>query len=590
MSATSPESLPQLDYESLSKPECVFAAIWHNPEGTISTEAIAQYYQVSTEYLLDTLNLHHEEIGIPGEKWTPRDAIRIGLLLTSPIATAVRSLALDVIEAYKQPTKRTSIRFLLETTQFVQWSNVTIARILECSRTEVGKIRKELEDSGKILQFKRRKHVREGKEVERENEGSSLLTVGTDSERPSNPDSIVRKVRISSQSHPNCGEEGVLGANLNNSMHTIHFDSGEVGRARDDEFCSVANVDSDNTVVNIPTSTQSNAPVERRYPALYEEAIAQLKLQHQQEIEQLEQQLRAGLETEAEARAIERVKEQLIASQAIAQSKAQQVAELQQQIEKLESLRSLEIENQQLLSRIGELERALEKRPAEEWGNTLTKQAEKRINANTIKVIEAAEPELHLRALAIAPPTDATEAMRLMSLAIGNLAKALNTTQVLSAAAILLQCNPTPEAIAYQVELNQMVYQAVREIRRELQRGCDWNGFWAIASEYEAIKKAYWRELTADEKNLITLLKKEFDSREEVAVSLPPLPLCPSAFQVGTAIAHSDQYSELYIRNGVVTEEINPEEVFVVWSHDIEQRPKRYFKTELRVLEEAKKS
>ncbi|MEW6499334.1 MAG: hypothetical protein AB1589_43680, partial [Cyanobacteriota bacterium] len=478
---------------------------------------IAKYYQVETSYLLDVYAIHHEEIGEVEEKWTPRAAIRIGLLLNSPIASAVRSLALDVIEAYKQPTKRTSIRFLLENTQFVEWSDVTIARILECSRTEVGKIRKELEASGNILQFKKRKHVREGKEVERENEGSSLLTVGTDSERHSNPDSTVTKVRISSQLHDRFEQEGVIVKEKEGHWQkVIRFDDGKEVAFADTDF-EILNPPSTQIEEEFapdeltPSASEIIPPVERKYPKEYEEAIAQLKLQHQQEIEQLEQQLRVGIQSDAEARAIAQVHEKLAASQSLASARALEVAKLQQQIEKLESLRSLEVENKQLLSRIRELERALEKRPAQEWGSTLTKQAEKALNLNTIKMVEALEPEFHLRSLAVSPPSDANEAMRLMVLAMGNLAQAINSTQLLSAAAVLLKCHPTAEAIAIQTQ----VYQAAYEIRNAIADGCRWEDFWAIAQRYTAIKPHYWRELTADEKNFITKLKQDFDSAKE---------------------------------------------------------------------------
>ena len=558
MPAQSIPETPILDYQSISKPEAIFAAIWHNPEGTVSTEAIAQYYQIETSYLLDVYEIHHEEIGVVEEKWTPRAAIRIGLLLNSPIATAVRSLSLDVIEAYKQPSKQTSIRYLLENTQFVEWSDRAIARILECSPTLVGGVRKKLEDNGNILQFKKRKHLQGGKEIERNNEDSNNQEMSTGGHlSTSKPDSIVNIVQVSSQLHPNYGEVGILGAGLNDSMHTIHFDNGEVGRVRDDEY----------TAVSAPILNQS-APIERNTappPTTYTEE------QLQSAITRAIEEAKIGYKVEMEAIALRSVQEELAASRAIASSKALEVAKLQQTIEELQSLRLLEVENQQLQQRIGELERALEKRPVQEWGNTLTKQAEKTININTIKAVEAMEADLHLRALAISPPNDATEAMRLMTLAIGNLAVALNDTNALSAAATLLKCEPIPDAIATSVQ----VCQAVHEIRQAVASGCQWQGFWAIAQKYPDVKTHYWRELDPDERNFISKLKEDFDNAQKPAVPI----------QVGDAIAHSDQYSELYIKRGVVAEEINDEEVLVLWSHDAEQKPKRYFKSELRILE-----
>lgn len=317
------------------------------------------------------------------------------------------------------------------------------------------------------------------------------------------------KIRVSLYGHPRFEQEGVITADApNNDQRLVSFDGKE-----------------EKELINTSDLVAVAAPVERKYPKEYAEAIAQLKLQHQQEMEQLEQQLRAGLQTEAETLALGRVREQLIASQTLASDKALEIANLQQKVEELESLRLLEVENQQLQQRIRELERALEKRPVQEWGNTSTEQAAKTINANTIKIIESLEPELHLRSLAISPPTDAQEALRLMTLAMGNLAKATSDTNALSAAAILLKCHPTPEAIALAVATERErlaiqveTYQAVHEIRGAIASGCSWQGFWAIAQRYATVKPHYWRELNQDERNFITKLKEDFDRSNELEV------------------------------------------------------------------------
>ncbi|MEA5624798.1 hypothetical protein [Nostoc sp. UHCC 0251] len=52
-------------------------------------------------------------------------------------------------------------------------------------------------------------------------------------------------------------------------------------------------------------------PREQTYPPEYTEAIAQIKEQHQQELERLSQEIRIGLQTEAIARAEEQVQEQI---------------------------------------------------------------------------------------------------------------------------------------------------------------------------------------------------------------------------------------------------------------------------------------
>ena len=532
MSAIEMDTVSQQEaYSLLSKAECIFAAIWHNPEGTIATEAIAQYYQVSTEHLLDILNLHHEEIGVTADTWTPRAAIRIGLLLTSPIATSVRSLALDVIEAYKQPTKRTSIRYLLENTQFVEWSDMTISRILECARTEVGKIRRELEANGNILQFKKRKHVRSGKEVERENEDSSPLTVGTDSEQHSNPDSTVvnvypersRRVKVSSQSHLRFGQEGVIvKESPGHWQKVIRFDDGEEVAIADTDLL-ILNANSckevgagegqgENFSSNSPTPPLPHSPtppVERTYSPEYIEAIAQLKQQHQQELARLEEEIRIKLQTEAQEAAAQRLADELAAKDAIAHGLKEKAIALQKKVDELESLRKLETENQQLRQRIQDLENANLPRP--DWNNTFTKQAEKVLNQEVKKAIQ--QPlfaPYDLKKLAKSPPENTPECLRLMGMALGSIASAMNNTQALLAAAALFNCQPTQSAIAHRLEQEQLIDEAAADIKSVLASpNCTWDDFWKVAQEYEEIKKQYWRLLTEEERSLVRALTEQ---------------------------------------------------------------------------------
>ncbi|MHC5833910.1 MAG: hypothetical protein ACYT04_000000102410, partial [Nostoc sp.] len=89
----------------------------------------------------------------------------------------------------------------------------------------------------------------------------------------------------------------------------------------------------------------------------------------------------------------------------------------------------------------------------------------------------------------------AQECLRLMGMALKNLANAMNNTQALEAAAIILGTEPTPTAIAYRAEQLEMLPQAVSDIRAVLSKpGCTWQEFWAMAQEYEVIKQDYWVE------------------------------------------------------------------------------------------------
>ncbi|MEH2279595.1 MAG: hypothetical protein V7K40_33720 [Nostoc sp.] len=89
----------------------------------------------------------------------------------------------------------------------------------------------------------------------------------------------------------------------------------------------------------------------------------------------------------------------------------------------MEGLRQLELENQRLQRRIKELENAVEQRPTQQWGNTMITLA---LNK---QVKQALDKAIDLRTLAVQPPKDnATECLRLIGMALKNLATAMNNT------------------------------------------------------------------------------------------------------------------------------------------------------------------
>ena len=272
-------------------------------------------------------------------------------------------------------------------------------------------------------------------------------------------------------------------------------------------------------------------PTEPSYPPQYSEAIAALKEQHQQELERLQQELRIGLQAEVSARAEAQVSEQIQSLQQLYNQQKEQNIQLQQRLDEMEGLRKLDIENQQLHQRIQELEHALLERPSQQWGNTMTQQATKVLNK---QVKEALEKTIDLRTLAAEPPKEnATECLRLMGMALKNLSVAMNNTQALEAAAIILGTSPTQEAIAIRTEQLQLLPQAIREIRQVLARiEFTWLDFWAVAEKYEVIKADYWAELTTSEKELISALNPKAN------VAMP--------IQVGSIVCHADPYHPLY--------------------------------------------
>ncbi|QLE53902.1 hypothetical protein FD724_39145 (plasmid) [Nostoc sp. C057] len=309
-------------------------------------------------------------------------------------------------------------------------------------------------------------------------------------------------------------------------------------------------------------------PRERTYPAEYTEAIAALEEQHKQELERLSQELRIGLQAEAGAKAEAQVQEQIQSLQQLFKQQKEENIQLRQQLSEIEGLRKLEIENQQLLSRIQELENAVQQRPSQEWGNTMTQQTTKVLNK---QVKQALEKTIDLRSLAQEPPKEnAQECLRLMGMALKNLASAMNNTQALEAAAIILGSEPTPTAIAYRAEQLEILPQAVSDIRGVLaQPGCSWEEFWNVAQEYEVIKQDYLGELTTQETDLITKLQNASTQ--------------PDTIGVGSIVAHADPYRTLYVERGEVVEDLG-EELVVAWHcwKERSRKTERYFRDELR--------
>jgi hypothetical protein len=299
-------------------------------------------------------------------------------------------------------------------------------------------------------------------------------------------------ITISSPEHPRYGESAVTVADApNNSQQIVTFADGE--------RLLVNNTDLDDAIVSEST--------ERTYPKVYVEAIAALKEQHKLELERLEQEVRIGLQAEVSARAEAQVSEQIQSLQNLYRQQKEENIQLQQRLDEMESLRQLETENQQLKERIRDLENAFEPHQLQDWGNTYTKLGAKALNK---KVQQPLEKTIDLRTLAAEPPKEnATECLRLMGMALKNLSVAMNNTQALEAAAIILGTSPTQSAVATKTEQLQLLPQAIREIRQVLARiEFTWLDFWAVAEKYEVIKPDYWAELTTQETDLITQAKK----------------------------------------------------------------------------------
>nr|WP_322685841.1 hypothetical protein [Nostoc sp. DedQUE07]MDZ8132113.1 hypothetical protein [Nostoc sp. DedQUE07] len=79
-----------------------------------------------------------------------------------------------------------------------------------------------------------------------------------------------------------------------------------------------------------------------------------------------------------------------------------------------------------------------------------------------LKNVQKSPDAIDLRSLAHEPPKEnVTECLRLMGIALGNLASAMNNTKALQAAALILGSEPTPSAIALYLQ----VLAQLRKIR-----------------------------------------------------------------------------------------------------------------------------
>ncbi|MBD2505124.1 hypothetical protein H6G83_31740 [Anabaena azotica FACHB-119] len=386
------------------------------------------------------------------------------------------------------------------------------------------------------------------------------------------------KVKVTSPSHPRYGDEGIIETEAPNPTgQIVTFADGEKLLVNNDDLTPLSN------------DVIESFTIERKYPPEYAEALAAIKQQYEQKIERLEQELRIGLLSEAKAKAEEQVLEQLTSWQKLFQQQKEQNTQLQQRLDEMEVLRQFEHENQQLKQRLVELENALTERPAQQWGNTLTQQAAKALNKEVLRSLENA---IDLRSLAVEPPKEnAQECLRLMGIALGNLASAMNNTQALQAAALILGSEPTPSAIAYRAEQLQLLPQAVSDIRAVLSKpGCSWWDYLEVAQEYEVIKQDYLTELTPQEIDLITALEKAESDKitERLVHSQTPSDSGSDEnklITVGSIVAHADQYCALYVATGEVIEDLG-DEVWVAWEHwkDRPKKTDRYFKDELRLL------
>lgn len=139
--------------------------------------------------------------------------------------------------------------------------------------------------------------------------------------------------------------------------------------------------------IQVKSSTQKVASEQLFTIAQVEEKIAQALAQQKLELKEEE----IGRFVEIRDAALKSAQSEIQASHKsaskIAQEKEELISRLAIQEQELESIRSLQIKNQQLERRVVELEKALEDSNNNHWGNTLSTQAAKVVNSDLEKTI-----------------------------------------------------------------------------------------------------------------------------------------------------------------------------------------------------------
>jgi hypothetical protein len=368
-------------------------------------------------------------------------------------------------------------------------------------------------------------------------------------------------VRVSPHKHPRFEQEGVICADPpNTDQQIVSFGDNETHEL----------INTSDLAIVIPPVERKSPPAPKTYT---EEEL-------QAEINRAIAESKIGLKVEAEERAIASVREQMIASEKVIQSKVSEVIRLQQKVDELESLRLLEFENQRLLQRIADLERSQEDRGTG-WGNTFTKQAEKAVSAVVLKRVEELEPELHLRSLSVNPPTEnQSSVVNLLGLSLEATAQSMPrlATELRKAAAIILQVDET--SLEKKVFQLRQLPEAIASIKQVLSLpDADWVKFTQVSDNYQFIKQEIWMGLNPQEREKINLMKSEYPA-PNVQCPMPNIP-----FPISSKVLIADAFSTRAKVPGTVIGIEN--EMFLVHWDDCD-RPlfqHRYEATELRLVE-----
>ncbi|ARV58095.1 hypothetical protein BZZ01_05100 [Nostocales cyanobacterium HT-58-2] len=483
----------------LSKAKAPFIALWKGGEETATTEEIADFYDVTTAEIITTYERHYLEFEgeLDGEDgWTPRATLRLGMLLNCPVAHQIRDIALTIIEAIAREEKQEQVKSLFANTEFIGWSNREIAKMLDCDKNTVGRIRNRLESSGEIPAATKRKYNRRGKTHE---QAAKKILSGEDS-----PDTKLNNWITISDDHPHYGGQKAIPCYSASSQQTfVEFADG------------TRELISNNFL--IPSEEVEISPSRNRIYC--QEEVEAIIAQHKREIERLEADIRVGVRVEEHEKAISQVSEEITAAREIAKQLREENDRLRSQIASLQSVQ-LQEENERLKQRIQELEHSIQFTPT-----------------------TRGEPELHLRA--IAARTDEfkseqklREVTRLLTMALASVI--VNTPKsfyqpLVKPASEILGTKADRKAIAQKLEALRGLPQALKEFREVLSKSESWQEFEPVALKHQNLKREIWGELSQEERNKIKCLKE--GHQEAVALEVGArFAICPGTTNPCTII------------------------------------------------------
>lgn len=433
---------------------------------TILTAEVAQFYETSKQEVIAASNKYSGELESQVSfQFSPRDILHIGMFLNSSTATIMRSTLLDYVEAWGKESKRERVIKLLENENIKNWSDSAIARIANCSRTYVGKIRddkpgeSQVKRGENVIQMKRKKKEEVDQKPQQE-EKPNLLEPNNQGPSPYHATSCMIQDVVHGQK------------------------------------------DKGSSLTSEPGKPKS---IKRTWAqGEYEEAIARIEADHRMELLALERQVTERIGSEFERERLKEIEDEKESYKGQLEIALNRIDALQQSNSEVEELKAT---NRRLSEQIDRLGEELQKKQVVSSQETITKKAEELMREEFKKRFGDIDPELHLQALAVQSPQVESPQQkaflkRILVSALASVALLFPDSNIEKAAATAL--NVEPEKIEATAKHLNRVGEGVTAIRSAIIKvGCTKEEFDKSVEPYLNIKKHIWAELSDIDKNRI---------------------------------------------------------------------------------------